>query len=215
MAVSYSDVAGHIQVTYAEPKLNDLSFPTTNGGSALLAYQVEWDTTRNFNSGVGGQPLGAYQAGPHGLGRRRGQPLPGQGRAGQGRAGQGRAATAGQLGAEVQEVLVYSGTVGSAAASSSGSTAPSPQLASRHLPTWRLRCRLQARAASPSVSREAITSPGNGFRYRITFLDGLVREPAAGAARCDGERQRGLRLAQQRRRDGRAGHWYADGGRAL
>jgi hypothetical protein len=173
-------------VTYAEPKLNELGFPTTNGGSALLAYQVEWDTTRNFNSGVGGQPLGAYQA----------RTVSGDGVDNH---CQGGNCVLPALGAEVQEVLVYSGTgtiIGggfvlgfdgavTSTCVSYGETSANVALALQ-----------TAGTGDVSVSREAITSPGNGFRYLPHHLFGLVREPAAGAARRDGERRRGLRLAQ-------------------
>ena len=62
MDVSASDINDQLDITYQRPVANRLDYPTFDGGSAVTAYRIEWDTQATFNSGVGGAVLGSYDA---------------------------------------------------------------------------------------------------------------------------------------------------------
>ena len=62
--VSALDINDQLDVTYTRPEVNDLGYPTTNGGSTVTSYVIEYDTSDKFDSGMNGkEPLGSYEFG--------------------------------------------------------------------------------------------------------------------------------------------------------
>ena len=56
------DIAPQLDIHFMEPPVNDLDYPTVDGGSAVTHYRIEWDPDVNFNSAPGGGALGHYDA---------------------------------------------------------------------------------------------------------------------------------------------------------
>ena len=167
--VSHLDINDQLDLTYRRPEVNDLGYPTTNGGAIVTSYIVEYDTSDKFNSGnaAGTQPMGSYEF------------------ATWNNVGTNYACDAGQpceqqLGAEIQSITTYNsnpiamstGSFKLRFTDSSGGTETSPNCLAYDISGADLRTQLKLLAGVDEVlvSREAITTaPGHGFRYRITF----------------------------------------------
>ena len=163
MTVSAKDIFDQLDIRYTRPIENVLGYPTYNGGADITAYRIEYDTLDTFDSGTGATPLGYYD-------------LTTYNDVGTIQTCESGSWCTHQLGAEIQTLSIHipSGSVSAGGFrlkyTKSGTTSTSSCLS--HLPTAsEVKSALQGLTDLDEVlvSREAITSPGNGFFYRITF----------------------------------------------
>ena len=170
--ISPGEIPDQLDVAWRHPVLdhNTTLFDEVDGGQAIEAYVLEWDTDPYFHFG---KPAGSYAARAITQG---GDPLPCS-----------LANCSFSLGAEVQVLRVYSGdgnalVAGSYALGSAGNSAEGPRTACVDFDATfgALEGELEGLlSAKVRVSREPITSPGPGFEYRITFLGAGVRGDVA------------------------------------
>ena len=185
--VSQSDIPGHIHLEYTVPTYNALMYPTPDGGDAIKAYLVEWDTKFDFTSGAGNSPMASYVA-------------PTVDSFGSRNVCDSGACVL-QLGAEVQKVTVYAGVgtiTGGSYSLSLGGTYGSTSCIAHDAAASAVVSALEGlsgvNAGEFEVSREAITSPGVGIEYQITFsgpnvqgdLPSLTIDDAAGCTAFTG-----------------------------
>jgi hypothetical protein len=62
MEVSKDNIAPHLDIMWTEPSVNDLNYPTFDGGATITAYRIEYDHDVSFNSGSGGGPEGCFDS---------------------------------------------------------------------------------------------------------------------------------------------------------
>ena len=164
MAVSAKDIAGQLDIRYTRPVENVLGFPTPDGGASIIAYRIEYDTLDTFDSKSNGTPLGYYDLSTYN------------------NVGTLASCESGswcthQLGAEIQALSIHvpSGSISSGGFkfkyTKDGSTSSHSSCLDPTPTASAVKSALESISDLDEVlvAREAITSPGIGYFYRITF----------------------------------------------